>query len=135
MSGETERRNTGGAMEAKRRAIGKSISDDLSRIVSITAPKAGLKVLDKRGSLPAKKGRGEFAGTKSNSSGGGIASPLTEIQGADSREYYEESSSAYFWSSDYLMAVELKPLKVLRLKDADNQDVELEFKKPVAGAS
>lgn len=140
MSGESERRAGGKAMEANRAAIGKQIKDDLSRIVSITPRKEPLKVLDKRGPLPAKKGQGDWKGAKTGG-GGGIASPLSELYDRQvaSREYYpgvdDGGAPTYFWSSDYMLAVELKPLKVLRFKDADNQDVELHFLKPEAGAS
>jgi hypothetical protein len=64
--------------------------------------------------------------------GGGIASPLTE--GAElsadpvfAREFYERS---YFYSNDYLLAVEMRPLKKIHMRDVMGNSVELHFAEP-----
>lgn len=120
MSGESERRAGGKAMEANRAAIGKQIKDDLSRIVSISPRKEPLKVLDKRGAQPAKMGRGDWKGAPRDNTGGGIASPLTE----EGREYYPTG----ILSSDGLF--QLPVVKAIQFLDADGEQVVINLKMP-----
>ena len=78
--------------------------------------------------MPAKQGTASNPAIpiKGGASGGGIASPLTETP--NSRTYYVETSSLY--SSDYMLAVEIEPLKSVTMTDADSQTVVFNWALP-----
>lgn len=113
-------------MESSRRASGKSLVDDLRAIQSTNTRERRLSQLDASGGVAAKRGRADYT-AKEVAKGGGIDSPLTELE-ANGREYYPDHYSLY--SNDTLLSVEIRPLKSLKMKDASGADVELNFQKP-----
>lgn len=141
---ESERRATGSNNEAERRGINKqmenerrgtSVVDDINSLVRPQARRNTLRPVEPVGSVPARQGVGSYKAPPAASTGGGIASPLVEIDtpdgalpGVAGREYFPDRATLY--SSDYLIAVEILPLKTLRMTDANGAAVELQFKKP-----
>lgn len=126
-TGEAERRATGEAMV--RRRTGREEVEDLNAVIKQRRQRSALPALEARGGIPAQTGTGNYAAPPA-STGGGIASPLTE-SGLAGREYYE--GVTMFYSTDYLMAVELRPLKELHMTDANGDHVRLKFQRPAAG--
>lgn len=121
------------AGDGNRRAGGVAIVNDLQALQRRQAVEKKLRELELRGGVAAKRGRANW---KAPNTGGGIASPLTEVETAEGsgvslREYHE--GTTVFYSTDYLMAVELKPLKELHMTDANGDAVRLKFQKPKAG--
>lgn len=132
-TGADERRAIGKRIEAERR--GESVVEDLNRLITPARQRRTLRSVPTVGSLPVTRGRGNYTPPAAGT-GGGIASPLTEVETAEGsgvslREYYEDVT--VFYSTDYLMAVELQPLKQLHMTDANGDPVALKFQKPIAG--
>lgn len=127
---ESDRRQSGLDMASERRASGKAFRDDLRALADSETENKALPPAQERPPIPAARGVATY--TRPAQAGGGIASPLTEVEageGVSSREYYEDQA-VYFYSSDYLLAVEIKPLKTLRMIDADGSAATFEFKLP-----
>lgn len=114
---EASRRGSGAAMEASR--TGKSVADDIQSLVQPPRQAKPLPRIDPVGALPASQGRGVY---KAPSGGGGIASPLTEQP--DTREYFDPVTMP---SSDGLLWAQWRPVKRLVMKDANDNDVTMEF--------
>lgn len=68
----------------------------------------------------------QSAGGTGGETGSGIASPLTEQNYGD-REYYGNS---YFLSGNMLLAIEVKPLKKIKMLDDEQNEVVLNFAEP-----
>jgi hypothetical protein len=88
-----------------------------------------LKALDPRGALAAKRGRADYKAPSTGS--GGISGPLTEIlneDGSSTRVYHDHTTKLY--SNDYLLAVEINPLKTLSTHDGDGNLLQINFAKP-----
>lgn len=99
-----------------------------------------------RGAIPAARGYSEVNQQPGSAvQGGGIASPLIEggtpadppaddpdkdmtAEPKPDREYYADSFNLY--SSDYILAVEIKPLKTLTMRDSNANEVVFNFAKP-----
>lgn len=124
---QDDRRAINDRLEMSRRGTAQ-IVDDINRLTVPQKEPRRLRKLEKRGALPPK----DFTATnpaipiKGGASGGGIASPLTETP--NSRTYYDETSSLY--SSDYMLAVEIEPLKSVTMTDADSQTVVFNWALP-----
>ena len=104
---------------------------DLNSLQTVPRQAKSLAVLDPRGGRPATVGVGVWKEPAKKSSGGGIASPLTEDVGVDGkslRVYYPDATQIY--SNDYLLAIEIQPLKTLNMTDADGNAVVLNFARP-----
>lgn len=139
-SGESmakQRRDSGESMAKQRRAIGAGneasrrgtaqIVDDINRLTIPAKEPRRLSTIEPRGALPAKRGTGSNLPTPINpGAGGGIASPLTEVE--DSRVYFDEVST--FFTNDFLLMVEIKPLQQMKMTDADGQEVVFNYKVP-----
>ena len=132
MSTQDQRRQQIGTDNTNaRRASGVVMRDDMRALADPPQLRQPMPTIPKRGGMAAARGTGEYTAVAA-AGGGGLASPLTEIgDGAShsSREYYEDQV-VYFHSSDYLLAVEIKPLKTLRMVDADGSEATFEFKLP-----
>lgn len=125
------RRASGQANIDARRASGKALRDDMRALAEDSPEKLKLPDIAPRGSMPSQRSVANFV-MPIGSSGGGIASPLTEVEagaGNSSREYYHDNT-VYFYSSDYTIAVEIRPLKTLRMIDANGDMAEFQFKLP-----
>lgn len=122
-----ERRASGRDMVNERRASGKAFRDDLRALAVSDSDARVLPPAAERAPIPAARGVATYTAPPAASAGGGIASPLTEIDGL-SREYYEQPVERFAHSSDYLLALEIRPLKNLHMVDANGDDVVLQFK-------
>lgn len=136
------RRALGKANQDNRRALNKQMEDrrrgakavdDLNSLVEPQRKNTTLKPVQPRGGFPAQLGTGVWSDTRAPATGGGIASPLTETTEGEEKEstrtYYEESIDIYY-SNDYMLAVQIKPLKSLSMKDASGADVLFNFAEP-----
>lgn len=85
-----------------------------------------LPVIEPVGAIAAQRGVAEFEVAQSGGGGGGIASPLTE-QDFEARTYYKGSN---ILSTDYLLGLEIQPLKDVHMTDADGAEVKLTFADP-----
>lgn len=138
---EASRRASGAAMEASRRAggtamterrTGKSVAEDIQSLVQPPRQAKPLPRIDPVGSLPPQRGLGTSAPASGGGTGGGIASPLSEVP--QSRVYYTEAQSQSIYSNDYLLSMEVLPLKSLFMTDASGAAVQMNFALPVREA-
>ena len=123
LTNEQKRQQSGRNMEESRRASGRKMRDDMRALAENNRLERTLPVLPVRGKQPAKRGSAVWSGgAPSSGGGGGIASPLTETN-YDDREYYD----SVMLTSDFLVAIEIKPLKKLTMSDADGNPVVLNY--------
>ncbi|MGQ7957690.1 hypothetical protein ACUTAF_08235 [Pseudomonas sp. SP16.1] len=124
------RRASGEAMAASRRAGGEAMVQrrtgaaevaDINAVVSQPRQRATLRTVEPRGALPAQRGRGTYEAPAA-STGGGIASPLTE----QSVEYW----SAGIPSTDGLFVLPAR--KTWTFNDANGAEVVFDFPEPGA---
>lgn len=85
----------------------------------------GLEAVEPRGALPARRGVGEPRQAEAVG-GGGAVGPFTEKE--NSREYF--SRKTQFYSSEFLLVIEVQPLQRLTMKDGNGDEVPFEFKEP-----
>lgn len=124
------RRKSGQANIDARRASGRAMRDDMRALSESDADKKTLPALPVRGTTPSIRGLSSWTATPSQfGGGGGVASPLTEEVFED-RTYH---SNTYLLSGDFLMAMEITPVKDIKMKDADNREIILSFAGPVEG--
>ena len=127
ITNEQKRQQSGRDMEETRRASGRKMRDDMRALAENNRPERTLPELPVRGKQPAKRGSAVWQGGEpSSGGGGGIASPLTEVD-SDSREYWDRS---YLLSVDFLIAYELKPLKQVSMVDAGGAEVIMRYAEP-----
>ena len=126
---EFNRQQSGRDMEEARRASGRKMRDDMRALAENNRLERTLPVLPVRGKQPAKRGSAVWQGgaPSSGGGGGGIASPLTETSFSD-RTYYDNK---YIFSGDFLMGLEIRAVKDIVMKDANQASVVLTFKEPV----
>ena len=135
-----------GALTAREQRQTKGLIDGLKALAVPERQAPRLARVEPRGSIPAARGYAEVnqqPGTGGTS--GGIASPLIEggtpgdppagepnkdmtLEPVPDRIYYDESFNLY--SSDYLLAVEIKPLKTLTMRDSNGDEAVFNFAKP-----
>lgn len=149
MSLESDRRAIGARNEGQRRGIGQRMINDRQNIrAGISAArastfKADLNTLetaprkqvsfnsrDPKGARPATVGTGSYkAPPAAASSGGGIASPLTEVEldGFGDREYWPAMIQE---TTDGLLTFEVRPIKKWKFLDADGNAAALNIAKP-----
>ena len=132
---EERRRAIGRRLTEERQAIGRrlteertgqSIRNDLSRSLPPERTRKTLGAIQARGALPVQVGVGEWRGGGEAAGGGGIASPLSEVEG--SRTYHEHPSWVY--SNDYLIATEIRPLRSMTMTDANGAPIVFNFALP-----
>lgn len=120
---EYSRQQSGRDMEEARRASGRKMRDDMRSLAENNRAERTLPVLPTRGGQPAKRGSASWSGgAPSSGGGGGIDSPLTEPN-YDARTYHE----SVILTSDFLVAIELKPLKALVMEDATGVPVVFNY--------
>lgn len=128
LTNEQKRQQSGRNMEESRRASGRKMRDDMRALAENNRLERTLPVLPVRGNQPAKRGSALWqGGAPASSGGGGIASPLTETSFSD-RTYYDNK---YIFSGDFLMGLEIRAVKEIVMKDANQASVVLTFKEPV----
>lgn len=103
----------------ERRVSGKAFRDDLRALAVSDSDARVLPPAAERAPIPAARGVATYT-APATSAGGGIASPLTEVDFA-LREYYEEGIR----SSDGLFT--LPSIKKMVMRDANNEQVVLMF--------
>lgn len=123
MTNEELRRQSGRDMEESRRASGRKMRDDMRALAENNRLERTLPVLPVRGKQTAKRGSALWQGGASPSgSGGGIDSPLTEPD-YDARTYHEP----VILTGDFLVAIELKPLKQISMTDRGGAPVVFNY--------
>lgn len=126
LTNEQKRQQSGRDMEEARRASGRKMRDDMRALAENNRPERTLPELPVRGKQPAKRGTAVWQGGEPSSGGGGIASPLTELD-VDDREYWDRS---YLLSAEFLVGIELKPLKQVTMIDAEDAEVIMQYAEP-----
>jgi hypothetical protein len=144
-SGESmaqQRRATGKNNEAQRRAIGKAmeesrrgasqLAEDINRLVVPPTTPRRLRTIEPRGVLPTQRGTASSPAQPIRQ-GGGIASPLTErttvVEGqtVPDRDYWPAQS---VMTSDGLLMFQIKPIKTVRMQDANGDAVAFNYALP-----
>lgn len=120
------RRANGARIERER--TGAAVQDDINSLVRPVAVRKQLATVPPVGALPAQRGRADYKAPAAASTGGGIASPLTEQSYAE-REWHAEKTLK---SSDGLLSFRVKAIKQLRTTDADDVEVIMIYKEPPA---
>lgn len=116
-----DRRQSGKDMASERRASGKAFRDDLRALADSETENRALPPARERPPMPAARGVATYTPPPvAPSTGGGIASPLIEVDFA-LREYHEEGIR----SSDGLFT--LPSIKKMVMRDANNEQVVLMF--------
>ncbi|MCF6780931.1 hypothetical protein [Stutzerimonas stutzeri] len=131
---EASRRNSGAAMEASRRAggaameanrRGQQVVEDIHSLAPPPAQRKTLRTIDPVGALPPRRGSGVYqAPAAGNNTGGGIASPLTEVPG--SREYYASTVVIPSVDGSSYMAIQV-PARI-RMTDANGTEVVFQYR-------
>lgn len=135
---ENERRANGDRIEQERRAAGdrlieertgRSVAEDINRLVTPPKQRRSLPTVPPVGPLPASQGRGEYE-RKGTSTGGGIASPLTEMTKVVGGKTVPDNElwPAGYPSSDGLLV--LPAWKTVRFTDANGAEVVFEYANP-----
>ncbi|WP_341304734.1 hypothetical protein [Pseudomonas sp. TMP25] len=132
-SAAKQRRAIGKSIEAERR--GQAVVDDLGRLAQPAQQRRTLRTVQPVGALPPARGRGVYVPPPvAPSTGGGIASPLTEktrVEGGvtvPDRGYWPEAVVA---SSDGLLSFMIRPIKKSRFTDANNAEEVRDYAQPV----
>lgn len=132
---EQARRQGGVAMESQRRALdaamvarrrGESVVEDMQRLESPPRAQRSLPQVTPRGGIPAARGRAYYQDKPKMGQGGGIAWPLTEDDAA-TREFYAPRLVS---SSDGLIAIRLRPLRSMTLRDGDDETGQILLAEP-----
>lgn len=92
-------------------------------------PMPTLRPEEPRGGIPARRGYVERAYQPGSAAGdtAGIAGPLTEVP--DTRTYHDDVRYPMY-SSDHLLAVEICPLASMKMLDAEEREVVMNFAPP-----
>lgn len=131
---EKARRASGEAMANARRALGDAMIqrrtgrnevDDINAVVKPPRTRRSLPKLEARGSAPAQRGRGNY--TPPAATGGGLAWPLTEDDPTQ-REFY--GSSRIVSSADGLVAIRVRNMKSITLRDDNDEEGQIIFGEP-----
>lgn len=143
LSGRTQARADDIRGRLNQRKAGKIVQD----LIDMSSPEREPPTLrreEPKGGIPARRGYAEknLQPGQGIAEGGGIASPLVEgavqpeppspgedttLTPARDREYHP---TGLYYSTDYTLAVQMRPLKTLTMRDANGAEVELIFAKP-----
>jgi len=126
-TGGAERKAIEKNIEAERR--GKSVVDDLGRLAQPSQQRRSLRPVQPVGALPTARGRGVYVAPPAASTGGGIASPLTETDYA-LREFH---ATRFVISADGVFVWEFQPVSKITMADANGATVEQIFASPPNG--
>ncbi len=131
---QDSRRANGDRIEEQRRAIGnrmieertgKAVVDDINRLAKPERQRKPLRAVQPVGAVPATRGRADY-NEPAATSGGGIASPLTET---GVREYYPVT---LLTSSDGIFTLQVEHVKKLFMTDANSVEHEFNYLDPEA---
>lgn len=106
---------------------------DLNSLETARRQTQVLNTLERKGQRVATRGRGVWKEPAKTGTGGGIASPLTEKTKTEGtatvpdRDYY---GTVVVATSDGIFTMEIKPIKTLKLADADGADVVVNLAEP-----
>jgi len=123
-SDPTAERRQGGRDMVERRT-GKSEAEDLNALIKPPRARRSLPALEPRGALPPQRGRGNYVPPPAGT-GGGLAWPLTE-DSAEARVYWPNKIIS---SADGLIAIRVKPIKTLVLRDANDSSGNVDLAQP-----
>ncbi|KJK03562.1 hypothetical protein UB43_03420 [Pseudomonas sp. 21] len=123
-----ERRAIGGGITSARKS--QQLVSDLQSLESQRREIGKLNELERKGAKPAQTGRSSYTPPANTGTGGGIASPLTEVS-YNARTYYDEYTVT---SSDGLLTLKLKPIKQVKSVDANGAEVVQIYAEPTEGA-
>lgn len=137
---ESERRAIGVRMESERRANGRriesertgaAVQDDINSLVRPERKRQALPPVAPRGALPTQRGRADYKAPAAATGGGGIASPLTEVElaGVGDRTYWPAMLQT---TTDGLFSFEVRPIKTWKFLDADGNAVLMNIAQPAA---
>lgn len=126
-TGQASRQATGKAITEQR--TGRAVVDDLNRLTNVQPVRRSLRPVAPVGALPASRGRGEYK-PPAQTQGGGIAGPLSEKRSLVNGKYVPDREywPAGYTSSDGLFI--LPAIKMLKLTDANGDDVEIMLANP-----
>ena len=133
---ETARRSTGAGNESARQSIasanqsrrtGANTVDDINSLIRQPTRTRTLPTIEARGGVPATKGVGTYTPpTRPAGGGGGIASPLTEVDlQTTPREYHPE---VLLPTTDGLVWARWRSPKLITMTDANGATVVMEYK-------
>lgn len=113
-------------MERDRR--GADVQEDINSLVRPVVTRKQLSTVPPLGVLPLKRGRADYK-EPAVTTGGGIASPLTEVEvsGVGDRTYWPAMLQS---TTDGLFSFEVRPIKTWKFLDADGNAVLLNIAKP-----
>lgn len=117
-------------------ATDKRLIEDLNKLIDTARPRQ-LPPVQERGELPPARGYHESPPpAEPPPSGGGIASPLTEIESTEtppvqSRDYH--TAEVEITSTDGMITFVYAPIARLRMVDANAAEAEFVFRHPVTG--
>lgn len=120
---EAARRAGGAAMIARR--TGRDEVDDINAVVRQPRQRAALPAVASRGGVPAQVGTGNYRQPAAASAG--LAWPLTEDD-ASTREFYD--SSRIVSSADGLVAIRLRNMRAITLRDNNDETGQMIFAEP-----
>lgn len=115
--GAAERRQIGQSMIERR--TGKSQVEQINAVVAPPRTRASLPPIEPRGGQAGQVGTGVYSAP---TSGGGIASPLTETPGT--RTYYDP---VLLPSTDGLAWIKWRAVKQISMIDANNASVVMDY--------
>ncbi len=119
---EESRRASGRNMEESRRASGRKMRDDMRALAESNRLERTLPVLPVRGKQSSRRGTAVWQGSAPSGGGGGIDGPLTEPD-YNARTYHDP----IILTGDFLVAIELKPLKQISMEDRGGAPVVFNF--------
>lgn len=131
---ENERRANGDRIEQARRAggdrlieerTGRSVAEDINRLVTPPKSRRSLPTVPPVGPLPASQGRGVYE-RKGRASSGGMASPLTET---GERIYHP---AVLLTTTDGIFTLQVQHVAQLHMTDVDGTEHEFNYQNPDA---
>lgn len=122
------RRQSGKNMASERRASGKAFRDDLRALADSETENRTLSPAREMSRMPPARGVANYTPPATGSTGGGVASPLTEAEGT--REYYPP---AVVIAADGYFIYSVRSVKKLTLNDSNGGEVVVNLEEPDYG--
>lgn len=111
-----------------RERTGADVQEDINSLVRPVVTRKQLSTVPPLGVLPLKRGRADYK-EPAVTTGGGIASPLTEVEvdGVGDRTYWPAMLQE---TTDGLFSFEVRPIKTWKFLDADGNAVLMNIAQP-----